>query len=120
MKPEMITTKMGLVVPKDYYQAPQSQVDEVTNGCGPAGWKIDVVPDTIYGLNVNGACNPHDWMYEFGETRGDKEYADEIFLDNLNTIIDNKGGYSWFVWLRKRRAKKYYYAVKLAGEDSFN
>ncbi len=119
MKSKMIRTKRGLLAPKDYFIAPQSLIDEATNGCGPEGWKEKVVPETNWGLSMTPACLIHDWQYHFGKTMKDKEYADKVFLDNLNTIIDNKGGNRLIVWLRKRRAKTYYLAVSKFGDDAF-
>lgn len=119
MKSKMIRTRKNLLVPKAYLESRQSELDEITNGCGPAGWKVDLVPDSMYGLSIAEACNIHDFSYYIGETTEDKEFADKAFLENLNTIIDNKGGNRLIVWLRKRRAKTYYLAVSKFGDDAF-
>lgn len=118
---KMVTTKRGLLVPKSYFEAPQSQIDEVTNGCGPEGWKEKIVPDTIYGLNVTSACLPHDWAYEFETTLDGKIFADHTLYDNLIVLINNKKTAWWWVTaLRKRRAKTFLYMVSKFGDGPFN
>ncbi len=118
-EPGMVITKRGLIVPKDYYTARQSQLDDICNGCGPGGWKFDLIPDTIYGINVNGACNPHDYCYHFGETIEDKQYADLVFLYNLRVIVNETPQNFVMKFLRERRVLKYYYAVHLFGDSAF-
>ncbi len=113
------TTEQGLQAPVDYLLATKAYVDGIVNGCGPKGWKIDIVPDTIYGLSIAEACNIHDWMYEFGISLDDKRIADDIFLINLNKIIDDRGGFFFIIWLRKQRAQKYYCLVDKFGERPF-
>jgi len=119
MQNNMARTSKGLLAPKEYFEFSGGYIDEITNGCGPAGWKFDLVPDTIYGLNVAKACEIHDICYHIGETVEDKKYADKIFLENLYTIIRNRGGNKLLIWLRKRRADKYFFFVDVFGFLSF-
>jgi hypothetical protein len=90
---------------------------EICNGCGSAGAKFDFIPDTIYGLNITEVCNIHDYDYHVGETEEDRRAADHRFLNNLMIIINMKGG--WLRWFRRRRALKYYEAVRELGSDAF-
>ncbi len=78
--------------------------NEICNGCGAGNAKFDFVPDRIYGLYIGEVCDRHDYMYHFGKTDDDKKEADRVMLNNLNRLIESKGG--WLKWLRRRRAKK--------------
>lgn len=94
------------------------------NGCGPGGWKFDLVPDTIYGLSVTDACNIHDWMYHFGKTIEDKDRADRSFLNNMVRLVNGRSADNWFVRnilkpMRLRRVKIYYEAVSHFGGPVF-
>jgi hypothetical protein len=111
-------SKQGvLIAPASYWEASAPRRGEVCNGCGPSGWKNKIVPETMWGLNIQAACQIHDWMYEFGQDEIDKDVADDLFLTNLIAIIENHGG--WLTWLRSYRAMTYYRAVKDAGDESF-
>ena len=100
-----------------YEDASKKKRELICNGCGTGGWKGWLVPDTIYGLSVANACHVHDWMYHFGMADYGKKLADEMFLDNMYTIIDAHSW--WFRWVRKRRAYKYFLAVEYFGEKAY-
>lgn len=51
----------------------------ITNGCGPAGWKIDIIPDTIYGLSIFDECCNHDIDWHFAETWAVAELGNMLF-----------------------------------------
>lgn len=108
-----------LYAPPAYITATETVREMVTNGCGPGGWKVDLVPDTIYGLDVAPACNIHDWMYMAGQTIADKEEADRVMLNNLLRLIEATDCPSWLRWLRRRRAHSYYLAVHQFGGPAF-
>ncbi|MFH1999170.1 MAG: hypothetical protein ABIK28_05795, partial [Planctomycetota bacterium] len=89
-------------------------------GCGAENSKFDFVPDTIWGLNISEACNVHDLCYHFAEPKIEqKEEADRIFLNNLYRLIQNHTRLKIMKWLRRRRALKYYLAVKYFGGPAF-
>jgi len=92
------------------------------NGCGPAGWKGKLVPDTIYGISIREACKIHDYMYEVGESYNDKVYADDMFFTNLLATVENEAKWwnRWLNTLRRKRAWIYFKAVVHGGEDAFN
>lgn len=113
-------TKLGLLAPEEWFTYTQDQLDELTNGCGPAGWKFDLVPDTIWGLDISHACDIHDFCYFIGSTPEDKEDADLLFLQNTRRLIEEGSKFPPLKWLRKRRARTYYLAVKKFGGDAFN
>jgi len=109
---------LNLHEPPSYTDASKGQRDAICNGCGAANAKFDFVPDTIYGLCITPACNIHDWMYdEAGPDIVFKREADRVFLNNILRIIEDKGGFLKF--LRRRRALKYYLAVKYLGGLAF-
>ena len=108
-----------LYAPASYVAAPPEVRRLATNGCGTDGWKGAIVPETMYGLDVSPACNIHDWMYVAGETIADKDEADRAFLNNLLRLIEACGGPGWLGWLRRRRARIYYEAVRLFGGPAF-
>ena len=89
-------------------------------GCGAGDGLGDrLVPDTMWGLSVQPACEIHDWMYAKGRSIEDKKQADGVFLDNLLRIID-AGTSSWVLRkLRRRRARTYYLSVKYFGGPAF-
>lgn len=110
---------MKLYCPPSYRQAQPEERNRVCNGCGSKGSSIDLIPDSMYGLDVSEACNIHDWMYSEGKTIEDKEKADRVFLNNILRIINGSEGWPVTKWLRRRRAWKYYLAVKMFGGDAF-
>lgn len=71
----------------------------------------------MYGLDCAEAFNIHDYDYEVGVSRADKDRADRNLLCNLMTLIDQCGG--WLRFLRNRRALKYYEAVNCLGDAAF-
>ena len=118
-----------LYCPSGYDKLTKNDKKRICNGCGPKS-KFDFVPDTIYGLNISEACNRHDYMYEVSLPNiEDKKEADRSFLNNIIRIIDHEtrkrigwDGLSFknpLLWLRKRRAYKYYIAVKKFGGPAF-
>lgn len=108
-----------LYAPRSYREADPALRSQHCNGCGPKGALAGIIPDTMYGLDVSEACNIHDWMYTFGKTIGDKDEADRTFLNNLLRLIQNAGGWAVTRWLRRRRALKYFWAVKHFGGPAF-
>lgn len=108
-----------LYAPPAFVTAPASVRKLVANGCGPGGWKVDLVPDTIYGLDVAPACDIHDWMYAAGAIEADREEADRVLINNLLRLIAAAAGPGWLQWLRRRRAHTYYNAVRIFGGPAF-
>ena len=107
-----------------YETIPEILLLKQVNGCGPGGWKFDLIPDTMYGLSVVEACNIHDWMYLHGQTLEDKDRADRVFKNNVIRLIDSRTSKNWFSQniikpLRYRRAKTYYESVSHFGGPAF-
>ncbi len=108
-----------LWAPESYKKASAYERNLVVNGCGSAGAKIKFVPNTVYLLSIIHACYIHDWMYHVGKTEEDKREADRVFLNNMNRIVEDANSHRYLEWLRKRRVKKYYFAVKYAGGPAY-
>ena len=106
-----------MYAPEGYWKASLNEREAICNGCGTAGWKGKLVPDSIWGLSVVVACHIHDWMYHFGSTENDRKEADRVFLNNMLRIINQKGG--WLASLRRYRAMTYYNAVRNYGGPAF-
>ena len=111
--------KYQLYAPESYWKISYEEHTSICNGCGAANSKIDMIPDTIYFVNISEACNIHDYMYYIGETINDKKNADMIFLENLLTITNTESSNGFMKWLRRRRAIKYYLAVKYFGNSAY-
>ena len=43
-----------LIYPEGYTEA---KAKGIANGCGTAGWKGAIVPETIYTIRITDACN---------------------------------------------------------------
>ena len=91
------------------------------------GWKNKLVPRTLYGIDCNIAAYKHDYRYWRGGGEKDRLYADRCFYFDLIDIIEtHKCSWPWGTrWLHfklaRRRATKYYLAVKtFGGHGSFN
>lgn len=108
-----------LYAPASYVAASPEVRAAVVNGCGPGGWKADLVPDTIWGLNIAAACDIHDWMYTLGTTLAHKDEADRVFLNNMLRLIDAAGGWRLLRALRRARARVYFEAVQHFGGPAF-
>jgi len=108
-----------LEAPEAFKQANLYELKLVCNGCGAADAKIDAVPDKIYGTYVGYACFIHDWRYNEGETEEDKKVADKEFRDNLFRIIKLEDKWYKPTFLMRRRALKYYWAVKYLGDKPY-
>lgn len=79
------------------------------NGCGPEGIG-EIVPDTIWGLDVSKVCCVHDHMSERCANLTDEIIADAVFAANLTLrIVNNSDGIK--LWVRMLRATKYIIAV---------
>lgn len=115
--PEIIRPK--IYAPITYWELSPEEKKEICNGCGAKdGVKV---PDTFWGLNIEEACNIHDYMYSTGKTYYDKLFADAMFRLNLTVIIDAKETFKdkLLSILRHYRAGTYYIAVAKYGNYSF-
>lgn len=109
---------MKLFYPTSYTSASKECKSKICNGCGSKGLGGFFVPNTLWGLSIEDACNIHDWMYSEGTTLEEKDLADRVFLNNMIRIIDEKSS-PLLRGLRRFRAKNYYRVVKYFGGPAF-
>ena len=108
-----------IYAPITYWELSPEEKKEICNGCGSKdGLKV---PNTFWGLNIEEACNIHDYMYNNGKTHYDKLFADAMFRLNLTVMIDAKETFKdkLFSIFRHYRAGTYYIAVAKYGNSSF-
>lgn len=102
----------------DFLSTPIEELLEICNGCGAAGAKIDLVPDTMWFMSVKPVCHLHDFGFKKGKTIEDKEMEDRRMMNNYVRLIDQNS--NWLMRrLRYRRAKKYYKVVHYFGGPAF-
>lgn len=108
-----------LYAPVGFKLATIEELKEVCNSCGAKdSWFRP--PSKIYGTDIAAACNIHDYQYNFGVTIEDKDEADRVFHNNMNRLITrDKHKFYKPTWLQRRRALKYYMAVKHFGGEAF-
>jgi len=104
---------------KVYWKYSRKRIEELTNGCGPAGWKGWFIPDSILGVNIKEACNIHDFMYLVGESERDREKADRVFRNNMLRIVMEASKTRLTRWLRRKFVERYYKTVRSAGGTYF-
>lgn len=80
----------GNVVPEFFLTLTDEFVKANSNGCGPSGAKIDLIPDSLLGVNFTEACIDHDLCYGSGKDEADKEEADILFLGNMLRAVNAK------------------------------
>lgn len=105
----------GLEASNTFWNASSAKRALNCNGAGTSGWRGVMVPDTIWGLDINPSADIHDWDYAEGETLIDKDSADDRFRRNMRSQIKRAAKASWLGWLlhipRRYRAFTYYLAV---------
>lgn len=111
-----LVSGVRLYAPEEYWLL--TDEDKKAMGCGPGKWGDYLVPDTMYGLNVQPSCSIHDTCYALGKTDEDKIIADVMMLMNNLAIIQAK---SWPLIRAARcyRAMSYFLAVSEGGEKAF-
>lgn len=83
-----------LAAPASFWRLNCRDRSRICNGCGPSGniildafaW---LIPDSILGLDISEACNIHDYCWEINMP---VKHADNLFLDNMSSLIDATGG----------------------------
>lgn len=103
------------VYPHWWVQVPEEKKASVVNGCGPAGWKAALIPDTIWGLSIYEPCCIHDGEYTYSPST--RASADARFLANM--CIACARGSAWLLPFRLHRAMLYYLAVRAGGARYF-
>lgn len=92
---------------------------ERPNGCGPKGWLGRLIPDHLFGLSIERACDYHDEQYIQGGNDHQRKLADQIFLDGMLDKIRKSNDGKLVSLLRKASAYSYYYSVRFFGKTYF-
>ena len=108
---------MKLLKSKAVAKLSETAIKAVSNGCGPQGSKIDLVPDDFLGLDLTRACNIHDAEYLFND---DKLEGDLNFLVNMCILNHHDTGESATTkGLRFDIIMQYFKAVYFYGDKAF-
>jgi hypothetical protein len=78
-----------------------------------------MVPDTAWGMSLKPACKIHDWMFTIFNDEGGFVLSNQIFLDKMNRINRAESESGILRWLRARRIRKYFCAVRDFGRLFF-
>jgi hypothetical protein len=117
MQNKAMTVK--LYAPAAYWQLSPAALAEIVNGCGPTGWKGDLIPDHLLWVKIADACDIHDYMYLVGKTEADREEADRVFLNNMLRIAEAFSANVFTRYGRRKLALHYYSVVRDYGGPYF-
>jgi len=103
------------------------EYDDSVDYVGADGdWKSRFIPRTLWGVDINVCAYIHDFWYYMGGGLTDRFKADGMFLvDMLRWIeaVEDRWYMYGFNWgrrgLARRRALKYFEAVRSHGEGAF-
>lgn len=99
--------------PDSYTAADRADIERVTNGCGPGGWRVDLIPDHLGDVDISEPCRIHDWEYSFGGSEEDRLKADvRLYVNVAGNVLLND---SYAVPLQMAAAVIFYRAVREAG-----
>ena len=59
----VVMRSLGYAVPEIVGKLTPAQLADISNGCGPGGAKVDLVPDRLLGVDFTAVCNDHDAAY---------------------------------------------------------
>lgn len=99
----------------------------LSGGCGPQGWKLDLIPDKLFGVSIIESCRIHDAMYSLGlhglGLKGSESHrgvCDRVFLNNMIRTVN---GIKWQLpFIKQYRlwlANKYFKAVRNFGGPAY-
>lgn len=108
-----------LKYPAEYAMIPESKKVQICNGCGPKGWKGELVPDQLLGVSIAEACNIHDFQFHVGGDELDRKYADDVFKTNMYALINRAAGPRHKLYARKVMAWWYWWTVRRLGKPHF-
>ena len=100
-----------LKAPDEYWRLSDEEKKKLLNRCGPDGPLNRVVPNHLLGLSIADQCDVHDLMFIRAENSEELREADEVFLENMMTQIENNPGPLSFG--RKLLAYIYFGAVRI-------
>lgn len=109
-----------LQAPEEYWQLSPVALAELTNGCGPSGWRGMLIPDNLLGRDISIPCRIHDYRYVVGGDEDDRKIADREFNYNMLEEIEDVEDDFTLTEARRELALRYYSAVRNHGKPYFN
>ena len=115
-----IGARYKLKAPNEYWEIDLVGLANIIGkgGCGPGTTGDKVVPDTVWFLNIRPACAIHDFEYSIMMNEKDRVTADGNFLLNMMRLIERQTKFFLLRMFRRRRALKYYEAVRAFGGET--
>ena len=89
-----------LILPNNFSSTNNSNQLETGTKCGSGLFRF--IPDKILGVNIETACEIHDFMYERGGNHDDKKLADRLFYYNLMLTMDEHSSDNIFLDLSRK------------------
>jgi len=87
------------------------------NGCGAKdSFKV---PNTIWGVDIEPACQLHDIGWELAQSYQDLIDVNEQFDNNLKKITDYESANDFTRGIRRLRIAKFILAVELIGTENY-
>lgn len=102
------------LLPDGYADLTPEDKARICNGCGAGGWKMDIVPDNVLGIDITEPCNIHDYEYYLGI---DRVRADCRLLANIMVACETHHPHLAPAVLPI--ANTYFAAVRLLGGEYF-
>jgi len=97
-------------------QFPESNIFLLDSCCGAGEFGDKIIPDSILGVSISGACYIHDKMWNIDTPNWDHFHAsNSVFLHNMLRIVTCVSGNSFIKGLRTHIAVSYYNTVDLSG-----
>jgi len=90
---------------------------QYANGCGAKGGVQ--FPSTMWGINIESACNIHDIDWKLAKSHQELLDANERFDNNLKKITDHESMNDFTRWARRLRVAKYVSGVELYGTQTY-
>lgn len=108
----------GLLAPESYWKLSNDEKYEITNGCGPAR-ATNLIPDSVFGVDLAKACDIHDYTYTRPETMMDRADADDLFLVNMHRAVAQSLRSPFLQVMAFFAVNLYYLTVRLFGRRYF-
>lgn len=104
------------------------EYDDSIDYVGAVGdWKSEFIPRSLWLIDINICAYIHDYWYYIGGSITDRFKADAMFLADMLRWIEQTPD-RWYIYgfnwgrrgMARRRALKYFEAVRLAGDKAFH
>jgi hypothetical protein len=110
----MLERFKGYLLPEWWGEVTEDFLASNGNGCGAQGWRIDLVPDALMGIEYEVPCLIHDIEYAMGL---DKDAADDRLALNMGIACLNQHPEKFHHFLPIINI--YFASVHMAGHEHF-